>query len=435
MSMFNPFGKSFEDITESDLEILKNLSEGWYVEYKKEKSSKEPAKKIAKSITSFANSYGGLFFLGVESDKSTNEAIRFPGVCDFPDLIKDAVRSNAQPFPFFETHCIKLSNGKQVLMSVVRTGENPPYIHADGRIYRRQESSSDPIFEDNRHAIDDLHRKAEEYQKKLDEFRQIDYGFCKGEEIPRLEIFLNTSPFNQFEVKGLHTTRNDYEALLPYFSSLYTVKDETNGTNLSTSGNIPFDTFSTYHNSVVIRQMKGKDLAYNGLSLEIDIHGNTKIFLPLTQNALAIRHISGLNPEYLEVLNNYHQDSIHSLTCLDGKDLLGASVGLFAKIFSFLIEKGYQGDLEVMLRLTNCWRTTMYFDSQTFRDHIKRHGLPVCMKHEQSFPENPIYFSNQDLKAPCLFRLFGVFAWIAMALGTPADVAGVAITEELAKST
>ena len=163
MSMFNPFGKSFEDITESDLEILKNLSEGWYVEYKKEKSAKEPAKKIAKSITSFANSYGGLFFLGVESDKSTNKAIRFPGVCDFPDLIKDAVRSNAQPFPFFETHCIKLSNGNQVLMSVVRTGENPPYIHADGRIYRRQESSPDPIFEDNRYAIDDLHRKAEQY--------------------------------------------------------------------------------------------------------------------------------------------------------------------------------------------------------------------------------------------------------------------------------
>jgi predicted HTH transcriptional regulator len=61
--MFYPFGKSFIKVKEKDLELLKSVAEGWYVEYKKEKQN---GKKIAKSISSFANSHGGIYFIGIE---------------------------------------------------------------------------------------------------------------------------------------------------------------------------------------------------------------------------------------------------------------------------------------------------------------------------------------------------------------------------------
>ncbi|MBT3184600.1 MAG: ATP-binding protein [Nitrospina sp.] len=63
LEVFNPFNKSFNEVQEGDLEILKELAEGWHVEYKREKTTPQ---KIAKSIASFANSHGGIYFLGIE---------------------------------------------------------------------------------------------------------------------------------------------------------------------------------------------------------------------------------------------------------------------------------------------------------------------------------------------------------------------------------
>jgi predicted HTH transcriptional regulator len=53
---FNPFVKKLEQLESSDLAILKEVAEGWYVEYK---SILLDTRKIAKSIAAFANHYGG----------------------------------------------------------------------------------------------------------------------------------------------------------------------------------------------------------------------------------------------------------------------------------------------------------------------------------------------------------------------------------------
>jgi predicted HTH transcriptional regulator len=148
----------------------------------KVKREKPNPKKIAKSISSFANSYGGIYFIGIEADSSTNFATDFIGVEDSPDVIRDSVRGHLQPFPYFETFSINLNNGKKVLMAVIPEGRNPPYIYSDGRIYRRQEAASDPISENNRHAIDELYRKALKYEEELEKFRNFDLTFCRGED-------------------------------------------------------------------------------------------------------------------------------------------------------------------------------------------------------------------------------------------------------------
>ncbi len=426
-SIFNPFKKEFSEVTEQDLNILKTVAEGWFVEYKREKSSNDAAKKIAKSITSFANSYGGLYFLGIESDKSTNCATRILGVEDFPDIIRNSVASNAQPFPFFETYCIKLSTGKYVLMCVIEGGENPPYVHSDGRIYRRQESSSEPMLENNRYAIDQLYLKAQKHEKELNTFRQIDLRFSKEDALPRLELYINTNPFNHFEIKELRTNDKHHE-LLNYFSAPYSINDPT-GTCSGISGNIPFDTFNTYHNSVLLRQMKGKNLRDNGFSLEIDKYGNAKICFPLTKKNMA--QVFHQDPTYKQVVDLYDPDSVNWLKCIDAKDLLAGVIGLVAKFSSFIVSKGYANGLEIMGRLKNCWRSTLYIDSNKFRDYLKECGLPICMKDEQFFPEAPIDFSNEDLKNQNLFKLLSIFSFVAMALGIPPTIASIATIEEI----
>src|SRR5664280_250963 len=74
---YTPFDKRIEELTGPDLGVLRDVSEGWYVEYK---SAPIVTKAIAKSISAFANHYGGWLFFGIS--EISGKAGAFPGVED-----------------------------------------------------------------------------------------------------------------------------------------------------------------------------------------------------------------------------------------------------------------------------------------------------------------------------------------------------------------
>jgi hypothetical protein len=55
------YQKSARDFQSKDLEGLKSLEEGWFVEFKEQLPD---TAKLARSISSFANSHGGLLIIG-----------------------------------------------------------------------------------------------------------------------------------------------------------------------------------------------------------------------------------------------------------------------------------------------------------------------------------------------------------------------------------
>ena len=60
--MYNPFGKPLSQLVASDLAALQDAAEGWYVEYKERAKD---AGAVAKSLSSFANTYGGRLIYGI----------------------------------------------------------------------------------------------------------------------------------------------------------------------------------------------------------------------------------------------------------------------------------------------------------------------------------------------------------------------------------
>jgi len=83
MTTFNPFKgddeskKEIRELKFSDIETLKenNIPEGAYIEYK---SDFQSPIKIAHSIASFANMYGGWYIIGIKTDDD-NVPNDFPG--------------------------------------------------------------------------------------------------------------------------------------------------------------------------------------------------------------------------------------------------------------------------------------------------------------------------------------------------------------------
>ena len=74
---YTPFNKEFEEFSGSDLVGLREVREGWYVEYKSQLPS---TRDLAKSLSSFANQYGGWLFLGVSETPDSLIAGNFPGI-------------------------------------------------------------------------------------------------------------------------------------------------------------------------------------------------------------------------------------------------------------------------------------------------------------------------------------------------------------------
>lgn len=426
--MFNLFNKDMRTVTEEDLAVLKTVSEGWNIEYKREKPN---SKKISKSIASFANSHGGIYFIGIEAEKSTNQAKDFPGVDGFPDLIRDAVNGNLQPFPYFTTYTIKLSNSKSVIAVVIPEGEDPPYIHSDGRIYRRQESASDPIPETNRHTIDELYNKAIKNKEKIEKFRENDLTFNSTEgSTPYLEILINTSPFNHFKINNL-TDNSNMDELKKSFNIPFNISEDGDDLlrRVSLQGSAKFDTVNTYHDSIVLRDLNSQNLAFNGITIIIDTYGNLKAYIPM--NAADFYSAEGTGLQYLELLPETKRKEFDSIELLNARSLFGMISLIVTKYSDYLIGKGYKNSIEVKMRLTNCWRKILHIQSNIYFEHLKKFGIPICMKSEQYFPEYPIEFSHEFIKGHHFLIAAKMFAQVAEALGLPMSVTLSSIIEEM----
>ena len=143
---YTPFEKALKDVKPAELETLRSVAEGWYVEYKSRPLS---TKALAKSLSSFANQYGGWIVFGVEEDTDTLKAKAFPGinsslVSQLLQLLKEASRGSLNPDVFYETRVFEgpidevgLTQDHSIVVVRIPPGADTPYIHSDGRIYRR----------------------------------------------------------------------------------------------------------------------------------------------------------------------------------------------------------------------------------------------------------------------------------------------------------
>ena len=160
---FTPFHKDLGCVQPEDLALLKHVSEGWYIEYKS-KIINQP--DLAKALSSFANQHGGWLLLGVTEDKNTHFAGSFPGIPNERvqsglESLRNAAKDTVRPSVFYETQVFKgpvdsieLAEGSSLIVVRVPEGPNTPYVHNNGRIYRRIADSSDPKPETDRATLD-----------------------------------------------------------------------------------------------------------------------------------------------------------------------------------------------------------------------------------------------------------------------------------------
>lgn len=140
------FTKPIDEITFEDVETFcKEWAEGVRVEYKRKITVNTHIPKI---VSSFANTHGGIFLIGVEADQANNRVNSIPGICQrsIDEQIRQSALTGIYPGVIPEIKVVDVPNSNKVVV-VIRVDESvqaPHAIQNSTRVYIRTGSITQP---------------------------------------------------------------------------------------------------------------------------------------------------------------------------------------------------------------------------------------------------------------------------------------------------
>jgi len=419
MESFDPFGKPLASVKVDDLGAFQNVAEGWFVEYKRSAPS---VPSIAKSISSFANHFGGWLLYGVAERDRLPES--FPGisVSDAPTFeaqIRDAARTFIHPTPYFEVRTLAgpspllgLEAGRAIVIVRVPEGAAPPYIHGHGKIYRRVADASDPKAETDRSVLDLLYERSRVARKRLR--RRLAYLPLLSQaeaEAPYVQLFLLPDPTQD---QG--------------FVSAITHEQFATEMKRSSEFGIPLETTYPSATGYVARQIGANDPYSRLLTWEFDLDGFCSVTLPIRTGDPQISPLYKHAAAFAAMLSGHLSARVLDLNLLLA--LLAACVEKYLQIAQLA---GVPRPYFVKARVVNVWRRVPFIDTLSFLAAVEQYGIPV-IQYQQAFAPPSLRGdtlleitqppANLDSQARTILRGLSPFARIIEALGVPLHAVG-----------
>lgn len=364
---FSPFDVPLANVGPAELERLREVAEGWYVEYKSEAI---PVKALAKSLSAFANQYGGWLILGVAEDPETQTAGAFPGVEEqeaqkLLQALRDASKDALNPEVYYETRLVVgpaeklgLPAGRTVLVVEIPPGVDTPYVHNDGRVYRRVADSSSPKPETDRHILDRLWARGEKAKEKLENFVTKLPVTSKAEEN---ECYLHlTIMSDPYEIRG-----DWYSGTFDEFAEVMR------------GGRIPFDNIYPRVGGFIARQAKDNFAGNRLFTWEFSRHCHSFVTFPvglLSEPHEESLHLYSCGEDFFGVLEDAQFEDAR---VLDLNPLFAVLTSIVSRHRALVATYEISGPFYLKAHIENAWRAVPFLDLPVFIEHVNTHGIPV----------------------------------------------------------
>lgn len=425
---YNPFSKNFDDINSEELSILSSVTEGWYVEYKRELPS---ASAVAKSITAFANTYGGWIFYGI-SERSKEEAVAgaFPGIANeeadgLLQRIRQAVANHSHPSPYFRVKAlfgpvdtIGLAKGRCIIIGYVPWGPEAPYIHKDGRIYRRVGDGSEPRPENDRFILDQLWSRSSKIINR--------YADWVGEDIEISDAEKDGAFVRIFLISDFWDDHS-----IPKNVSLAKVREIMS--NNSGTYTIPFNNIHRTSGGFVCRQTMNGDPEKQSLTWKLSQNFRSEVIIPLSKFK---NNLENLVPwfEGYEHSERFFQlcreQRYNRPTIIDLNILLYIIFGVIHIQIALAQAFSWSGPIFAKVQISGIWRTIPFLDTPRVLSEYEKHGLAMILndkitihpgKEQSSFIELPPPAENNENNEYQVVTAASLFLTIAAGLGVFPD--------------
>lgn len=437
MSDYNPFGKALGQLSAADLSTLRAVHEGWYVEYKSETPN---ATSLAKSVSAFANTYGGWLFLGVmEKSREDNVAGSFPGIARADvDLslqrIRQAVAQSINPSPHFDVMVIwgpepsiGLEIDRAVICMSVPRGSAAPFVHRSGQIYRRVGDGSEPKAETDRFILDHLWQRSRDIEKQYAEWLDRDLELSEQEShSPYLRILLTPDLWRDESLYIDITTKRAREIFAD------------NGPDGSTMWTTPYDTVHRTGSGYIARQLKGNPPGSLTATWFLSANLTSEIVLPLSRISAQVDRVAAALAGYQNAYryaDALRQQGHSNAEIIDLNFVFSSLNGLFHTQSLLDAEASRTGPVHIKAQLINVWRTCPFLDVESVIADQEMNGIPTVMrrtiwaprgKEPQSFVMIPERLSSPE-ETPVsrkFYQSMVAFEPIAAAFGIETGLGG-----------
>ena len=382
---FTPFDKAHDELSAEDLESLREVREGWYVEYKSQLPS---TRDLAKSLSSFANQYGGWLFLGVDETPDSLTAGTFPGIENekLPKVLeslRNAAKDIVRPHVAYQhrilegpVETIRLSSNRSVVVVRVPEGSNTPYIHNDGRIYIRIGDSSSPVPAKDKATFDLLYRRGEDRRSYLKALIERSPELSRGEED---NSYLHLSILS-----------DPYQTLGHWYQGTYSEFCTTMG-----GVSIPFNNIYTAPDGFIARQV-AMDNRYNRL-LTWEFSRNCNSFVTIPIPTLPLQNPDAILANDVEAaweLYSIGQQFRSSLVSKGLEECRILNLNLLLPLVGVIISRhrrivaqaNVKGPFYIKARIESVWRVIPLVDLSEYMTHVEEFDFPVVQASDLMVP-------------------------------------------------
>ena len=391
MYAFNPFKKDLKEVQGKDLIILRDVSEGWYVEYKKQSLR---VKDLSKHLCAFANQYGGFMFFGVvEKDDGSRKADSFPGLSSedtssLSIIVREAAIAHSSPPIYYEEHIIigpcediELLDDKCILIIGIRQGNNPPYIHSSGKIYRRLADQSKPEAETDRHVLDLLWNKGNAFKKEINMFLR---------KTPKLPSAQSDSVWAFIHIiPDINYPSNERDIKLEQFKKLTFQQQDVKLEPFAPMQSI----FSKKH-GFIARQVDNNDPGLANLSLRWWHGGGARFDIPVNNWTIEQFYNNRMNYKYCaDFCSEAFRQGFRNIRICDFSQLILGIVSLLNIYRHLRYETGDDRPAFATFELRNTFYKLPFVDSKKYIDRCSTNGIPVIQEEIIVFEDKP-YIDN-----------------------------------------
>ena len=371
---YSPFDCTLSDVKASDLEVLKSIEEGWFIEYK---SQAIEVKKIAKSLAAFANQHGGWLFFGIKEKTDNNSAACFPGLGKLElekvkENVRDASRQCLNPSVYYDSNVVEIpatdadqgnsEEPKYVLIVRIPVSTNTPHIHKDGRIYQRVGDSSNPHFVTDPVIFQSLWDRN---GRALDDFNRLALSGAETSKAEENSSYLHLT----FSADPLEISNKRFKAGFSEFA------------RIMSSGNLPFDNIFATSEGYVARQQNCNPGGMLTLTWTFYLQGHSKITIPINKlRESPLDHFDFIKGKHLD-------DQLDGYGILDLNYLLKIIFECVIKHRALASQMSEDGPFYVKGLAENIWRTTPFLDSYDYKDYVEQYGLPCNQAEDSAFPK------------------------------------------------
>lgn len=391
MYSFNPFRKYLAKVEGRDLLLLLDIAEGWYVDYKKESIK---TKDIAKHISAFSNQYGGYLFFGViEKADGSRKAGAFPGlpseeVSSLSVNVREAAVAHSSPPIFYEEHIINgpsneigLPENRSILIIGIPQGDNPPYIHSSGRIYRRLADQSKPKEETDRYVLDALWNRGRENRRHI-------YHFLRNTpELPSRQTesvwaFVHVMPDINYPTNMKPLTFEQFQS--------YTVQSKNN----MLGPTMPMQSIFSKQDGFIARQVENNDPGLANPSLRWWHLGAARFDIPLNTWTIDAFYENASEYKYAShFCSECRQQGFTDTRICDVSYLIVSIASLLNCYFTLRKAIADTRPVYATYELRNVFYTLPFVDSQQYIERCANNGIPVIQDKVILLSEEP-YFDN-----------------------------------------